>query len=261
MNTVSIAKRFIKQLLPPAATLLAKAALTRLRTHRIKRQYGGLGLKETFDRIYAVRAWAGGSNEQLCSGPGSTGRYVREYCALLKGLLITHDLHSLADLGCGNFNTGKAIVRITDRYTGVDISQLVVEANTRLYGNNRVRFVRADLTTDRLPAADVGIVRQVLQHLSNAEVQMVLENVRHTYPIAFITEHVYVGRGCKPNLDITHGPGTRVPWRSGVFIDQPPFNLPAALVADVQYAADEVLRTWVVEGTFNESRSSRHPIA
>src|ERR1035437_7146132 len=131
----------------------------------------------------------------------------------------------------------------------------------RLYGNNRVRFVRADLTTDRLPAADVGIVRQVLQHLSNAEVQMVLENVRHTYPIAFITEHVYVGRGCKPNLDITHGPGTRVPWRSGVFIDQPPFNLPAALVADVQYAADEVLRTWVVEGTFNESRSSRHPIA
>jgi SAM-dependent methyltransferase len=152
----------------------------------------------------------------------------------------------VADLGCGNFNTGKAIAPLVARYTGVDIAQPVIDANTRAYSGERIRFVRADLTRDPLPRADAAIVRQVLQHLTNSEIGAALDNILHAYPLVFITEHLYTGRGSRPNLDIPHGPGTRVPMKSGVWIDQPPFSARATLAGDIEYAPNEVLRTWAV---------------
>jgi hypothetical protein len=140
------------------------------------------------------------------------------------------------------------IAPLVERYIGVDIAQSVIDANKRAHESERISFVRADLTRDPLPRADAGVVRQVLQHLTNSEIRAALKNVLWTYPLAFITEHIYVGRGVKPNLDIPHGPGTRVPMKSGVFIDRPPFSLKAKMVGDIVYAPNEVLRTWVVEG-------------
>src|SRR5207249_9634619 len=102
----------------------------------------------------------------------------------------------------------------------------------------------------------IAIVRQVLQHLTNFEVRLALENILRTYPIVFITEHLYVGRGAKPNLDMPHGPGTRVPMKSGVWIDRPPFSVKAMSVGDIEYAPCEVLRTWAVEGIAG-SKSTR----
>jgi len=51
--------------------------------------------------------------------------------------------------------------------------------------------------------------------------------------LTFITEHLYIGTHSKANLDFGHGPGTRVPMKSGVFVDQPPFSLHATRVGDI----------------------------
>ncbi len=177
---------------------------------------------------------------------GSTGRYASEYLALLGGLLPALRVASIADLGCGNFKVGVAVAGMVAQYVGVDIAHSVIDHNIRAHASDHVRFVRADLTCDPLPIADAALVRQVLQHLSNSEIQAALANILSTYPLVFITEHVYAGPECVPNIDILHGPGTRVPMRSGVFVDQPPFNLRAKLMSDIYYAPGEVLRTWVV---------------
>jgi hypothetical protein len=68
--------------------------------------------------------------------------------------------------------------------------------------------MQADLTRDALPPAEATIVRQVLQHLTNAEIAPALRNVLTTYALAI---HIYTGPGTKPKLDIARGPGTRVP--------------------------------------------------
>ena len=133
-------------------------------------------------------------------------------------------------------------------YTGVDIAQAVVDANNKVHGREGIRFLKADLTCDHLPPADAAIVRQVLQHLDNSEISAALTNVLRSYPLVVVTEHLYVGPGAKPNLDMPHGPGTRVPSKSGVFIDHPPFNVQSRPAGDIPYASDEVLRTWVIEG-------------
>jgi SAM-dependent methyltransferase len=233
----------IKRLIPRSIQSLIR----RWRTYQIQQQYARLALAETFDRVYSSNAWGCGESVAPNSGVGSTGRYVVEYCALIETLLRGHNVSTIADLGCGNFNTGKLIAAMTERYTGVDIAQPVIEANTRTYSGEHVQFVRADLTRDQLPPADAGIVRQVLQHLTNAEVAAALTNVLQTYSLAIITEHIYTGPGAKANLDIAHGPGTRVPIKSGVLIDQAPFSLKAIVVGDIHFALNEVLRTWVVQ--------------
>jgi SAM-dependent methyltransferase len=238
----SRAKSMIKDALPRPI----RSLVTRWRTSRIQRRYSALSLADTFDRIYDRSEW--GENDILLnSGPGSTGRYVDEYCQMLRPLLRTYRVKSIADLGCGNFNTGKIIASLVESYAGVDIARSVVERNRQDHAGPRIHFVRADLTRDPLPPADAALVRQVFQHLTNVEILAALDNILATYPLAFITEHVYAGRSDRANLDIPHGPGTRVPMKSGVFIDRPPFSVPAAHSADIRYAPDEVLRTWVVE--------------
>jgi len=221
-----------------------KAYQTRAANRRVQQQYASLSLPETFEHIYSSDVW--GDAEQN-SGRGSTGRYVAEYGALLERLLRQYDVQSVADLGCGNFNTGKVIARMVPRYIGVDIAQPVITANTQAYATKSVTFMRADATKDLLPTADAALVRQVLQHLTNHEIQLALTNILNTYRLVFITEHVYIGPGTKPNRDFGHGPGTRIPLKSGVFIDCPPFNIQATVAGDIAYTPNEVLRTWMVE--------------
>jgi SAM-dependent methyltransferase len=235
----------IKRVLPTRVC----SAYARFRTRHIQRQYQSLSRSEVFERVYAIRAWNGGSaGSGSSSGSGSTGRCAGEYCALVGDLLRAHGIASVADLGCGDFKVGRVVAGMVASYTGIDIAQPVIDWNARLYSSERVRFVCADVVSDALPPAGAALVRQVLQHLSNIEIQAALENILRTYRLVFITEHVYLGAGCSPNRDIPHGPGTRVPLRSGVFVDRPPFNLSAEVAGDIGFAPREILRTWVVQG-------------
>jgi len=243
-------RQVIKKILKKITPTPIKKILRPIYLELVLRKYKSLELKEAFEHLYTSNLWTDrNAKTGLASGPGSTGRFVDDYCSLLSELIAQYSIRSVADLGCGNFNVGERISRMVDRYTGVDIAETVVINNTRAFANDHIGFLCADLTTGSLPGADAAIVRQVLQHLSNAEIQAALDNILKTYPLAIITEHVYQGHNLKPNVDIIHGPATRLLKNSGLFIDQPPFSITdAKLARDIHYAQDEVLRTWVVRG-------------
>jgi hypothetical protein len=94
------------------------------------------------------------------------------------------------------------------------------------------------------PDGDLCLIRQVLQHLSNSEIEQVLNNVKK-YPYVIITEHVPVFPE-QANLDKPHGPDIRIYQRSGVFPDEPPFSLKLEKLLDVPIGHDEVIRTVLV---------------
>ena len=224
-----------------------KERISGWRMLRIQNEYAELPLGHAFDHIYKSEAW-GKSVDKPNSGTGSSGRFVEDYTELMRQLISRYRISSIADLGCGNFTVGKRISGLVSQYCGVDVAESVVKFNTASYSGSGIRFMRADLTHDHLPWADAAIVRQVLQHLSNLQIEAALNNILKTYSLVIVTEHVYVGNGARSNLDISHGPGTRVPLRSGVFIDQPPFSIPAIPVSDLALDNASVMRTWVIEG-------------
>jgi hypothetical protein len=101
----------------------------------------------------------------------------------------------------------------------------LVARNQRLFGGPRVSFRCLDATRDELPVGDLVLVREVLQHLSNAEIAVILGKLRN-YRYALISEYQPAAEHLvRPNIDKAHGMDTRIWDGSAVFPERPPFAL------------------------------------
>jgi SAM-dependent methyltransferase len=211
------------------------------RTPLIHRTYSTLSVAETFRRIYRTKAW-GDDGEAFHSGSGSRGAASEQYCAFVIKFIQEHQVLSVVDLGCGDFSVGKQIAEATGvRYTGIDVVPELIEHHKSNVSNPLIHFQCADITRDPLPTADLCLIRQVLQHLSNEEISKVLANLGD-YPQVLISEHVPV----KPrsiNLDKPHGPDVRVRYGSGVYLEKPPFSKPVVEVWKYPLYKNSILRT------------------
>ena len=212
-----------------------------------------LSRKDLFTRIYEQHEWGGKGEGVFCSGSGSTASHGDEYGGVVREFIAEHGIKSVVDLGCGDFTVAGGILMPGVRYVGVDIVEALVERNRKRFADAHVSFEHLDVVTDPLPDGELCLIRQVLQHLSNDEIQAVLAKTRK-YRYTLITEHLpSPSRSPKPNKDKPHGPDTRVYDDSGVYVDQPPFSLPVsrtlldASPGQPLVASGEVIRTVVVE--------------
>ncbi len=180
--------------------------------------------KKAMEQIYQKHLW-GGKEHIFYSGDGSHAPEIIDpyiYC-MVSFFSAFEPLLRVCDLGCGDFNIGQALVPYTATYTAVDIVPSLIAYNTEKFKDDKVSFRCADIATDPLPSADCALLRQVLQHLSNAEVaQVVAKLVRYKHVI--LTEHIPEGT-FMPNTDIISGQGTRLKKNSGLVLTSEPFRL------------------------------------
>ncbi|MFL1897460.1 class I SAM-dependent methyltransferase [Aquimarina sp. 2-A2] len=175
-------------------------------------------------QIYEMKLW-GGESSDFYSGDGSHDHdIVDPYIAAVTSFLTSFENPLIVcDLGCGDFNIGKQLVPFTKKYIGIDIVPTLIERNRNTYHAKNLEFRCSDIAKDSLPMGDCVLVRQVLQHLSNAEVQSILEKLR-AYNYVILTEHIPTGIFV-PNKDIISGQGTRLKKQSGLDVLAPPFQL------------------------------------
>jgi SAM-dependent methyltransferase len=208
---------------------------------RIHRTYRPLSVAETFQRIYRTKSW-GDNGEAFCSGSGSSGEAAELHTAFVIKFIQDRQLKSVTDLGCGDFSVGRRIVEATGvRYTGIDVVPELIEHHKRTAGNGGISFACLDITTDPLPTADLCLIRQVLQHLSNREIAQVIANL-NGFPLTLISEDVPT-HPKSFNRDKAHGPDIRSYYGSGVYVDMPPFSKPIAGLWDFPLTSNSVLRT------------------
>ena len=151
----------------------------------------------------------------------------KNYKSLFKKLTAFLKSHNtplvICDLGCGDFNIGKHLTKYSKKYYAIDIVEKLIDRNKSQYKANNLEFHCLDIVKDKLPHADCAILRQVLQHLSNSEIQQVVEKLVN-YKYVILTEHIPLG-DFAPNKDIISGQGIRLKQHSGVEILEAPFNL------------------------------------
>jgi SAM-dependent methyltransferase len=161
----------------------------------------------------------------------------------------------LVDLGCGDFRVGGALLeRLPDlNYLGCDIVPELIAHNAAKYASELVCFKTLDAVCDPLPEGDVCLVRQVFQHLSNADIRAVLASMR--YPAVYVTEAQPMRKRGSVNPDKVVGPSVRFDWQTGqgrgVELDQEPYNLPSQEVFRFAVPPNEVLvteRLWMARG-------------
>tara|TARA_R110002049_G_scaffold87487_3_gene221797 strand:+ start:121 stop:720 length:600 start_codon:yes stop_codon:yes gene_type:complete len=167
----------------------------------------------------------GGKEFDFYSGEGShRTEIVQPYLEAITDFLSSHNNSlTVCDLGCGDFNIGKHLTQFTSQYIAIDIVDELIERNKTLFKEDNLEFHCLDIAKDELPKADCIILRQVLQHLSNIEIQEIIKKL-NTYKYVILTEHLPIGNFIA-NKDIISGQGIRLKQNSGVDLLETPFNL------------------------------------
>ncbi|MGB1313272.1 MAG: class I SAM-dependent methyltransferase [Bizionia paragorgiae] len=180
--------------------------------------------KKAMEQVYDMNLW-GTNGSPFYSGEGShSSELVNPYVEVVTTFLKSFEKPlTVCDLGCGDFNVGKALIGFTKRYVAVDIVPDLVAHNSRQFKADNLEFHCLDIAVDDLPSGDCALVRQVLQHLSNAEVQQVLVKLK-AFKYVVLTEHIPEGDFI-PNKDIISGQGIRIKKQSGLEVLAAPFSL------------------------------------
>ncbi|WP_299781240.1 class I SAM-dependent methyltransferase [uncultured Formosa sp.] len=179
--------------------------------------------KAAMEQVYDMKLW-GENQSDFYSGDGSHHpELVHPYIDVLVSFLSKFSPPlAVCDLGCGDFNVGKHLVAYASKYTAVDIVPKLIQRNQAMFKDKKLRFECLDIATDTLPSGDCVILRQVLQHLSNTEIQSILKKLT-VYKYIILTEHLPESN-FTPNADIISGQGIRLKKQSGVNILEAPFN-------------------------------------
>ncbi|MEW7279319.1 class I SAM-dependent methyltransferase [Aquimarina sp. 2201CG1-2-11] len=189
-------------------------------TKRIKKPWP---TKEAMEQVYEMNLW-GGDTFKFYSGTGSHHpEIVTPYIDTLISFLTSFTTPLVVcDLGCGDFNVGKELVQHTQKYIAVDIVEGLISYNKEKFKEENLEFYCLDIATDDLPSGDCALIRQVLQHLSNDEVQRIVSKLTN-FKYVVLTEHLPEGDFI-PNKEIISGQGIRLKKQSGINLLAPPFN-------------------------------------
>jgi hypothetical protein len=180
--------------------------------------------KDAMEQVYEMNLW-GGNNSDFYSGAGSHHpELVDPYIEVLTSFLTSFETPLVVcDLGCGDFNVGKKLVNHTQKYIAIDIVPDLIERNKETFKEENLEFYCLDIARDDLPSGDCALLRNVLQHLSNREVQNIVSKLTD-FKYVVLTEHLPKG-DFKPNKDIISGQGIRLKKQSGLDLLAPPFNI------------------------------------
>ena len=179
--------------------------------------------REPFAMIYEHGLWAKDAQGKGTSGYGSTLEFTRLYRVFLQDFLAAHQVRSVVDAGCGDWEFSQAIDWNGISYLGVDIVPSVIKENQRRFSAANVRFAVADIVREELPPADLLLVKDVLQHLSNADVTSFLAQLPR-YRHVLIVNDVLPRSLTATTIDIPTGR-----YRP-LDLTQPPFSLPGTKI-------------------------------
>jgi hypothetical protein len=215
----------IKQHLPDSVVNAVRAYRGRAKL----KAFSGLSTKDVFTKIYVEGTWGGADDPQqrFFSGSGSRAAPVETYIEAVEKFIRTLDHKpDVVDLGCGDFHVGSRVRPLCNRYIACDIVDALITSNAERYKAMDVDFRTLDITQDELPLGEVVFVRQVLQHLSNAEIARAIARIPAQYRYLVLTEHV-PHEPFPHNLDKSSGPDNRLAIKSGIVLTSAPFNMEA----------------------------------
>ncbi|MDN3506139.1 MAG: glycosyltransferase [Simkaniaceae bacterium] len=174
--------------------------------------------ESVFTNIYESAEWGKNEKGKGFSGLGSTLENAKPYINCLEKFIAENQIHSIVDLGCGDWTFSKHVNWNGLDYTGVDVVKFLINENQKKYSNNHIHFVHADGADFELPEGDLLICKDVLQHLSNEDVLKITKQF-HKFKHCLITNDTNQTNPFKMNENIDSG-GLRP-----LDLTKPPFNL------------------------------------
>jgi SAM-dependent methyltransferase len=178
---------------------------------------------KAFTQIYDDKVWGVGSGGEGTSGGGSTLAATVVYRAYLQQFLKDHGVRSVVDAGCGDWEFSSAMDWSGIDYTGFDVVPSVIAEDQRKYGAPNIKFQTADIVRTDLPAADLLVCKDVLQHLPQQDVLAFLAQLPK-YKYVLLTDTVDKATLTAENHEIKPGDFRLLD------VTKPPFSMPGLKV-------------------------------
>jgi len=161
--------------------------------------------KNIFNNIYKTDFWSGKS------GPGSDPNNAKVWIDTVNLFIEKQDIYSILDLGCGDWRLGKILNITNKKYIGVDVSTIIIE-EIKHNAKENIVFIADDMETMIFPKVDLIIIKDVLQHLSNNSVKLIMSKIMNSCNYALIcndigeNENIDILPGEHRNLDLSKAP-------------------------------------------------------
>jgi SAM-dependent methyltransferase len=136
-----------------------------------KRRFAEQSRSETFDWIYHSNKWGGESRSGKGSGLERSYRIRQKLPELFDSL----EVESILDLPCGDHGWMATLDLAPYDYVGVDIVADLIEENRKRYPERHFEVI--DVCKGPLPDRDLVICRDLLVHLSFADIEAALHNL------------------------------------------------------------------------------------
>jgi SAM-dependent methyltransferase len=170
--------------------------------------------KEVFTEIYRSKVWGDGSG-------GGSGEQAQPYCDFITQYLSWPITLTVLDIGCGDLSIARRIKWGVSRYIGIDATSGWNQPDEIF---NAVVIGAADALYCDLPAADLVLCKEVMQHLSNEQVQLLLDRTAHYQRRLFTNS--------KPGPEVTENEDIDTGGFRPVDLSLPPFNQPCKTILE-----------------------------
>ncbi|MCX6987690.1 MAG: class I SAM-dependent methyltransferase [Chlamydiae bacterium] len=171
--------------------------------------------ESAFGYIYENGVWGCDENGHGNSGTGSDPKNTTVYISFLQQFLADHQIASVVDLGCGDFRLGRCICWDGIDYIGIDVVDSLLNTNIENFSASNISFALADGVNYPLPAADLLICKDVLQHLPFGDIHKIINQfkkfkycliINDVDPITLTCKNKDIARGGYRQLDLTKRP-------------------------------------------------------
>lgn len=225
MTKVASLSAVLREVLRSVTPLPARRLWRKWRIRRFESRMDAADHRGVFAEIYRLGGWGKGASGYF-SGIGSHApELVEPFVGPLRDFLDAQPAPlDVVDLGCGDFNVGAQVRTSCARYVACDVVPDLIGVNKTRFASADVDFRCLDIVTEALPDGDLAILRQVLQHLSNAHIERLVPKLGQ-YRYLVVADHQPAG-SFVPNLDIPTGVRIRLDLDSGVDLVAAPFGLP-----------------------------------
>ena len=132
-------------------------------------------------RSYHWRDYHKTNNNESDSGVGSDLNVTKQLINDLDIFLKSVQIKSILDIACGDFFwMNRLISKNNDlNYLGLEIVESIVENNNKIFSNQKVKFICADVINEELPKNhDFIIVRDFLIHIKNIDIINLIQKIK-----------------------------------------------------------------------------------
>lgn len=193
--------------------------------------------RNEFRNIYKKSLWGNNTTglNKSKSGSGSSLEITSNLRVKLVDIIKRYNIKNFLDAPCGDMNWMKEILNNIEKYTGVDIVDEVIDENkTKFFGFDNVRFERLDLLKDKLEKVDLIFCRDCIQHLSNYETKLFINNIiRSGSEYLLISSHNNESNGNRDKEKYSSA--------KALNLEKDPFNFPPP----IEYLEEETFDKWI----------------